>query len=298
MTTATGWKVPATRSNGGGDFEKAPAGNHPAILVSIIDLGTQKVDGFQGAPAKMMRRAYFVWELVNERMSGSNRNHTIAIDLTVSLNEKAKLRKWIEARTGKPVPDGGEFDIAGELGQPCLLNVVVSPKGYPKIEGMSAVPKGMTIPNPTYKITATRIEDNKATGKIVVPEWVPYLYGENLFDVIKRASELDGVAVGLGDQPSQTGQTQPQTTPPNGAASTVPPPPPPRRRAVAEPSFYLDIGKPDVPTDVLVPMTRIKQLYETSRDVDWNEAAVCAPGAQDWTPFYTAIPDATKWIPF
>src|ERR1700722_9951352 len=138
------WKATANKGNGGGYYEKAPAGNHPAVLVGIFDMGTQRNE-FQGKES-WQHRLYFVWELVTKKMTGTTgRNHHIGLDLTFSLNEKAKLRKLIEARTGKSIPDGQEYEITNELGKPCLLNVVMN-KDYPKIEGMAGAPDGIPFP--------------------------------------------------------------------------------------------------------------------------------------------------------
>src|SRR5688572_12457251 len=129
MTTA--FQVKATKGEGG--YEKAPPGNHPAVLVAVVDMGTQESE--YAGETKLQHRVYMVWELVTKKMTGVDRNHAIGIDLTLSLNEKAKLRKWVEARTGRPIPEGGEYDVTKELGQPCLLNVVEK-NGYPKVEGV------------------------------------------------------------------------------------------------------------------------------------------------------------------
>jgi hypothetical protein len=40
------WKTKASKG-GDGNFEKAPAGSHPAVCVGMFDLGTQEND-FQG----------------------------------------------------------------------------------------------------------------------------------------------------------------------------------------------------------------------------------------------------------
>lgn len=182
------WKQTA-KKGGEGSFEKAPPGNHMAILVALIDLGEQYDE--YGGEGKWTHRAYFVWELVAERMSGSKRNHVIGIDLNVSLTEKAKLRKWIEARTGKAIPDGAEYDISRELGQPCLLNVVTK-NDFPKIDSLGALPKGMPVPTPTYPPTLIGLDDFRAGTP--VPEWVPYLYAESIPDVIRRSKEMGGEA--------------------------------------------------------------------------------------------------------
>lgn len=181
------WKQKA-KKGGDGQFEKAPPGNHPAVCVAIIDMGTQRSE-YQGTETEQ-HRAFFVWELVTKKMSGTKGvNHLIGIDLTISLNEKAKLRKWIEARIGRQIPEGGEYDIDKELGQPCLLNVVEK-NGYPKIEGVSQVPDGLTVPAPQRPLFICTL-DEFASGAKVVPEWVPWLYGEPLPDHILRCVEIE-----------------------------------------------------------------------------------------------------------
>ena len=175
------------KKGGDAQFEKSPPGNHPAVLVAIIDMGTQ-INEYQGTET-CQRRAFFVWELVTKKMSGTKAvNHLIGIDLTVSLNEKAKLRKWVEARQGRHIPEGGEYDITKELGQSCLLNIVEK-NGYPKIDGVSAVPDGLSVPTAQRELFLCSL-DEFTSGAKTLPEWVPYLYGEPLADHIKRCEEL------------------------------------------------------------------------------------------------------------
>lgn len=186
------WTQKASSKGTGDGFEKAPPGNHQAVLVAIVDMGTQLNE--YGGKQNWQRRAYFVWELVTEKMSGTkDRNHLVAIDLTVSLNEKAKLRKWIEARNGKKMPEGADYDIRKELGKPCLLNVVHNASGFPKIEGMSAVPKGLQVPAPQNPAFTWSLEDYEQEGTIDLPEWVEshWLYGEPISEHIKRCKELN-----------------------------------------------------------------------------------------------------------
>ena len=177
-----------TNGSGGGT-EKAPVGNHLALLVGIFEMGTQE-NTFQGQETKWQRRAYFVWELVGEMITGTTKNHVIGIDLTFSLNEKATLRKWIEARTGKVISEG-QFDLATELGQPCMLNVVEK-NGYPKIAGVAAVPQAFlkSLPKPGYTPTIVELEQFK-TGT-PIPDWCPWLYGSPLEDHIKACQEIGG----------------------------------------------------------------------------------------------------------
>ncbi len=183
------WNVKPS-AGGGGDFPKAPAGNHPAVLVAIIDMGMQENE-FQGVK-KDQHRAYFCWELVTEKVPGAaNRNFTIGLDLTVSLNEKAKLRAWIEARLGKKISDDGDYDITKELGQSCLLNVIMKGE-WPKIGGLGPIPKGLTVPAPLFKPFLWQLSDISPEGKFTLPDWIPWLYGEPLADHIRRCKQLSG----------------------------------------------------------------------------------------------------------
>lgn len=181
-----GWKTKA-KKGGDGEFEKAPIGNHPAVLIGMIGMGIQENE-FNGQKTQQ-RRALFVWELVTEK-NKAGQNHIIAIDLTVSLGEKAKLRGWIEARTGKPIPEGHEYDISKELGKPCLLSVTEN-KGYPKVSGMAAIPKGMEVAKPSRQPFLWDVDQIGANGEITLPDWIPWLYGEPLTEHIKRRVEED-----------------------------------------------------------------------------------------------------------
>lgn len=262
------WTQKANKNSGEG-FEKAPPGNHPAVLVAMIDMGTQE-ENFQGQ-TKWQHRAFFVYELVNERMKTvPARNHVIAIDLTVSLNEKAKLRKWIEARTGKSIPDGVEYDISQEVGQPCLLNVVM--KGdFPKIESVSSVPKGMTVPAPQNTPTTLSLDEIRNGAK--VPDWIPWLYGERLDDVIKRCQEF---AEG-GSEPRPAAPSAPPSAPTTAAPPSAPPPP----NGQATPKFWVDLGNGQV-TPQPVDQSGIGHfLMEKGLT---NQAQVCVVGTNDWKP--------------
>jgi len=210
----------ANKSTGEG-FEKAPAGNHPAVLVAIIDLGTQLVPGYQGAPDKLQPRLYFVYELVTKKMTGKvNENHVIAIDLTFSMNEKAKMRKFVEARLGHKIPDGAEYDVTDELGHPVLVLVSANEKGYTRVEGVSAVPDGLPVPPALNKPLAWKMGDSFAA----IPPWLPYLYGVAIPEMIRESEEYKSGNLSERADENPAGQSgRPAVTRPGRAA---PPPKP------------------------------------------------------------------------
>lgn len=282
------WAMTATKSGGEGGFEKAPPGNHPAVMVAIVDMGTQTVDGYQGAPAKDQHRAYLVWELVGEPAAGTSRNHTIGIDMNLSLNEKAKLRKWVEAWTGKPIGDGGGFDISTLLGKSCLLNVIEK-NGYPKVDGVGAVPKGMAVPSAQNKPVAYTLGD--LMGGATPPDWLPYLFGRPILDHVRESKEWAAAGLPAGPQPGPPGG--------NPAAAKAPPPPPVARPAPPPPPkaaqlWWLTVD--GVTTPDPVPESRIIDLIREGMDP--VAALVCAVGSDQWRPASEAIPAARSVIPF
>ena len=286
------WTTKATKAAGNGDggtFERAPAGNHPAVLVALIDMGTQEVDGFQGAPSKEQHRAYMVWELVAEQNS-QGENFLIAIDLNISLNEKAKLRKWIEARRGRPIADGEEYDISEELGKPCLLNVVEK-NGYPKIEGVSGVPKGTTVPKPTRPLTAWTLEQYASEGRVDVPDWLPWHFGKPITDHIMECKEIVTGDVAPGSAPSAA----PTKT---GTKQTAKPAPPPRKPAPPPPASKFWVALSDSAEPMLMTTAEVKHAYETSQGVDWSAVQLCLDGSEQWLPLATLIPESKSWNPF
>jgi hypothetical protein len=133
-----------------GDFELPPAGTHLAVAYRVIDLGTQK-SSYQGKE-KDAHKIIISWELPEEKMS-DGRPFTISNRYTWSMNEKALLRKNLEAWRGKAfsVEDFGPkgFNIKNILGKGCLLTITEKENGdkhYANVTGISKLMKGMTTP--------------------------------------------------------------------------------------------------------------------------------------------------------
>lgn len=193
------WNVRPTnapKGDGSGRYPKAPPGSHPAVLVAMVDMGTHDT-GFtkdSGAP-QIQRKLWLLWELVSEEIPGTGRNHLIDAAVTFSLNEKATLRKWIEARTGKPLSENADHDILSELGQPCLLNVVMQ-GDYPKVGSVGGVPRGFTIPAPKNTPIAVSLDDYRERGADAIPAWVNshWHYGRPIAEHVKECDELKPAA--------------------------------------------------------------------------------------------------------
>tara|TARA_R110000868_G_scaffold215445_2_gene465613 strand:- start:995 stop:1636 length:642 start_codon:yes stop_codon:yes gene_type:complete len=130
-------------------FEVAPAGTHLARLYRIIDLGTQMRE-YEGK-VNMLRKAKFFWELHGEDGTGKplltseGKPLIQSKEYTMSLGEKANLRRDLEAWRGKAFSDEEllGFNLSTVLGHFCMVNISHRDKGdmtYADLKGVSAVP--------------------------------------------------------------------------------------------------------------------------------------------------------------
>lgn len=95
--------------NGGNqDFEPLSEGVHPAVLADIVDLGMVNT-GFG-----QKHKVRFVW--VTEEKDSDGRQKYAFKRYTLSLHEKANLRKDVKGILGKDI-DGEEFDIETLIGK-------------------------------------------------------------------------------------------------------------------------------------------------------------------------------------
>ena len=128
------------------DFEPVTEMIQPGVLADIVDKG-QVPDSFN--PGKTKHKCYFVWLLAEEDTEG--RNKRVFKSFTVSLHEKASLRKHIKELTGKDVT-GESFDLDSLIGIKRLLVLAQEdakePGGKPftKITATMPLKKGQTAP--------------------------------------------------------------------------------------------------------------------------------------------------------
>jgi hypothetical protein len=131
-------------TDNGGDLEQPEAGSYAATCFKIIDLGTQAGE-YQGKP--IHRRQMVVgWE-IDEKMT-DGRPFIMTRFYTSSLNEKANLRKDLDAWRGVPFTEVelGGFDPKCMMGKSCLLSLTRNEKGKVRVSSVSKLPKGMNAP--------------------------------------------------------------------------------------------------------------------------------------------------------
>lgn len=159
------------------EFEIAPAGNHIAICYAMVDLGTQKVS-YKGEE-KLQRKVYIGWELSNEQMS-DGRPFMVSSQYTMSLHEKAILRRDLESWRGRPFTDDElmGFDLKNILGKPCMVNVVHATGGngktYANVRSVATLPKGMPAPEQVNQTMLFEFGDQGFDENVfnALPQWM------------------------------------------------------------------------------------------------------------------------------
>jgi hypothetical protein len=173
--------------SGGGDFVIVPSGNHPGVLVAIVDLGTQEQE-YKGVK-KSAQEVFLCWELPGVEVAGTKGvNHVIGKGFTYSFHEKSALRGLVEKWRSRKYKDDEEFNPGVMLGQPCLVNVSHAKNGdktYSNFDGVSPVIKGLTIGQPQHKPILWEIE----TGDLAALSWLPRSYGSEIKDIVQLSPE-------------------------------------------------------------------------------------------------------------
>jgi hypothetical protein len=149
----------AKGSGNGGDFETIPTGPQHAVCAFVVDIGTH-AGSYQGKPIQR-HQCVVCWELSEHMTQGEHAGKPFMVSkfYTVSLNEKANLRKDLEAWRGKAFTEEelAGFDLEKLIGVNCMLNIVekhrqdgktfrevssIMPaiKGLPKLAVVNTVP--------------------------------------------------------------------------------------------------------------------------------------------------------------
>src|SRR6185437_8971977 len=134
--------------SGGKEFKKVPPGCHFAICNMVVDLGIQETS-FQGK-SKSQHQVYIRWEVPDERVTYEKDGReiegpcSIGATYTLSLSEKANLRKLLENWRGVPFSEAElkGFDITTIAGKCCQVMVqhkTAGGKTYANVTGVMGI---------------------------------------------------------------------------------------------------------------------------------------------------------------
>lgn len=143
-------------NNGGGNFEREliPSGLQVARCYSMIEIGTVS-ETWEGQ-SKNSKKVRLTFELPNElrvfKPENGEQPMSISKTFTLSMHEKAGLRKFLEQWRGKAFSEdeAKRFDVSKLLGAPCTLTIVHTEKdgkAYSNISSVAPVMKSMICPD-------------------------------------------------------------------------------------------------------------------------------------------------------
>lgn len=156
----------------------APVGMHVARIYQIIDLGTTEQGGQFGGKK---RKVQIIFELPLEMAifdpEKGEQPYYVRGMYTLSMHEKATLRKDVQSMIGKSLTDdeAKKFNIFTLLGKECMVNVIHRTSGdktYANVQTITPLPKGMNCPdaiNPAM-VFSTQQPDMEVFRKL--PEFV------------------------------------------------------------------------------------------------------------------------------
>lgn len=155
--------MPIIAENKGSDFVLIPAGNHIARCYAMVEIGTIKEEAGIYA-GRELHKVRITWETPHEchDFGKGLQPFSVSKEFTLSMNEKATLRKMLESWRGKSFTEeeAKRFDITKLLGIPCMINVIhkTSGKGgqYADISSIATLPKGLDAPaqvNASYELS-------------------------------------------------------------------------------------------------------------------------------------------------
>ena len=155
-----------------------PAGVFHGICYAVIDLGTQQPlpnSKFNKGPE---RKVMLMYEFPDERIDVERDGVTVNLpracsrDFTLSLHEKAALRKFLVAWRGvqfTPEQLKG-FDLSAVLGANAMVTIVHNERGYEDIVACAPLMKGMAKRKSENATMLYDIETREVPRSI--PEWV------------------------------------------------------------------------------------------------------------------------------
>lgn len=167
------------KDKGGGNFKLVPAGTHVAVCTMVADMGVQPSGKF-----RPKEKIYIRWELPNEIIEWQDKDGNkstgpmvVGKQYTLSLSEKANLRKDLESWRGKIFTkeelDG--FDIRKILGKACMIGVVHNRQGdktYANISTVMGLSKGIPVPAASSMPLWYSIDEHDENSFQQLPNWL------------------------------------------------------------------------------------------------------------------------------
>lgn len=146
-------------------FTPAPEGVHQAVCVDVIDKG-KSISDFRGKKAEV-HKIQIVFQTEDTNPS-TERRFEVSQFFNLTLNEKGKLRPFLEQWRNKKFTDGEikqGFDVEKLIGANARIQVLHNERGYADIASIQPIGKNDTKLEPeNYVRRADREESGNGDG--------------------------------------------------------------------------------------------------------------------------------------
>lgn len=151
-------------------------GTYPAVCCQLIDLGMQYNEAWKTSSRKVL----VGWEVCGETVmvNGEAQPRIFSKTYTASLNEKAALRKDLNAWRGRPFTEEElqAFDLKSIVGAACMLTIVhqqsQNGKTYANLASIGGIPKGFPKPGLTVSPLIYDIDESDPATVDTLPAWI------------------------------------------------------------------------------------------------------------------------------
>lgn len=146
--------MPIIAENNGTNHVPIPAGNHIARCVEMIHIGTITEEATSIYAGKLVNKVRLTWETPDEQYDFGKglQPFMVSKEFTLSMNEKATLRKMLESWRGVAFTEeeAKKFDVTRLLAKACMLSVIHKTsragKLYAEISSIAGLPKLFECP--------------------------------------------------------------------------------------------------------------------------------------------------------
>lgn len=182
------WQGKKASAGGGEVPDPIPGGTHPAVLVAMIDLGTQEIR-FGNQEPEWDRKIFLCWEVFIHSDSGSFvKTQMIGKEYRLSFHPKAALMGLLQRWRGKEYAEGDDVALDKWLGTAGAIAIEETTSGentYSKVSGVTKLMAGVAKPTPTVKPILWELG-----SKEPVPTWLPYSFGKSIPMLINQSKEV------------------------------------------------------------------------------------------------------------
>lgn len=169
-------------NKGGSSIPRVEDGTYPARLVSLIDLGVQKRDPYQGQEKKPCNQVIFTFELPTEKVEieGEEKPRILGKTYNVFNSSNAVLPKVIKALDPTDELSNGGENAGNLVGQACMVEIGSTESGKAKITNVSQVMKGFTVPEANLDLLVFDYDEPSLEVYNALPQWIQERLRESL----------------------------------------------------------------------------------------------------------------------